>query len=47
MHLKIPHEKKWATTLCFLEQGETGEPGLLQLLDSENCYLNLETEKKS
>jgi len=39
--------KPWATPFCFLEQGDAGEYGLLQLLNSENFYLYSETEKKS
>ena len=39
--------KQWATTPCFLEQGDTGEYELLQLLDFENFYLYLETEKET
>ena len=39
--------KQWATTPCFLEQEDTEECGLLQLLDSENFYLYPKTEKNS
>jgi len=39
--------KQWTTTPCFLEQGDTGECGFLQLLYSENFYLYPKTKKKS